>query len=166
MLLKFFLNSNTESYLRGLEQEFGVSTNVIRGELNKFEKAGLLKSNLKGNKKLFKANTKHPLFKDIHNIILKHVGIDKIIDEIALKIGPLDCVYLTGEMAKGIDSKIIDVIFVSEKIDVKYLLLLIEKAEKLIDRKIRYLLFNKVDFNQYLGDNTLEEELLLVWKSE
>ncbi len=166
MLLKFFLNGNTESYLRGLEQEFDVSTNVIRVELNKFEKAGLLQSKFKGNKKLFKANTSHPLFKDIHNIILKHVGIDKVIDEVALKLGSLDCVYLTGKMAEGIDSGIIDVIFVGEKIDVGYLLNLIEKAEKMIDRKIRYLLFDKVGFDEHLTKGVLEAEPLLLWKAK
>ena len=40
LLLKFFLNSNTTAYLRGLEEEFGESTNSIRLELNRFEKAG------------------------------------------------------------------------------------------------------------------------------
>ena len=40
LLLKFFLNSNTKSYLRNLEQEFGESTNAIRVELNRLEGAG------------------------------------------------------------------------------------------------------------------------------
>ena len=57
LLLKFFLNSNTTSYLRGLEGEFGESSNAIRVELNKLEEAGMLSSEVKGNKKMFKANT-------------------------------------------------------------------------------------------------------------
>ena len=44
LLLKFFLNSETKSYLRNLEQEFGESTNGIRVELNRLEGAGLLKT--------------------------------------------------------------------------------------------------------------------------
>ncbi|MFN5885132.1 MAG: ArsR family transcriptional regulator, partial [Bacteroidota bacterium] len=36
LLLKFFLNGNTSSYLRNLESEFGESSNAIRLELNKF----------------------------------------------------------------------------------------------------------------------------------
>ena len=39
----------------GLEAEFKESSNGIRLELNKFENAGLLTSEFKGNKKLFKA---------------------------------------------------------------------------------------------------------------
>lgn len=40
LLMKFFLNSNNVAYLRSLEEEFQESTNGIRLELNKFEKAG------------------------------------------------------------------------------------------------------------------------------
>ena len=58
LLLKFFLNSNSSSYLRGLESEFGESSNAIRLELNKFEKAGLLTTTTNGNKKMFKADRK------------------------------------------------------------------------------------------------------------
>ena len=79
LLLKFFLNSNSRSYLRNLETEFGESTNAIRLELNKFEKAGLLKTELDGNKKYFRANTNHPLYNDINSILLKQIGFDKII---------------------------------------------------------------------------------------
>ena len=55
LLLKFFLNSKATSYLRGLESEFGESSNGIRIELNRFEKAGMLSSFVKGNKKYFKS---------------------------------------------------------------------------------------------------------------
>ena len=84
LLLKFFLNSKTTAYLRSLEGEFGESTNAIRVELNKLENAGMLSSSLKGNKKIFQANTKHPLFGEIHNILLKHIGLDQIIENVEI----------------------------------------------------------------------------------
>ena len=65
LLLRFFLNTGSRSYLRGLESEFGESTNAIRLELNRFEEAGLLVSSMDKNKKMFQANRHHPLFDDI-----------------------------------------------------------------------------------------------------
>jgi len=50
LLLKFFLNSSNTGYLRGLEPEFGESTNAIRQELNRFEAADLLLTSVEGNK--------------------------------------------------------------------------------------------------------------------
>jgi len=145
LLLKFFLNGNTSSYLRNLESEFGESSNAIRLELNKFEEAGLLNTSLEGNKKLFKANTQHPLFKDIHNILLKYTGLDKITEQVISRLGNIEAVYLVGDLARGLDSPIIDLIFVGD-IDKNYLIKLTEKAENVIHKKVRFVIFNTNEF--------------------
>lgn len=163
LLLKFFLNSNSRSYLRGLESEFGESSNSIRLELNKFEDAGLLTSEVNKNKKYFIANTRHPLFQDIHNILLKHVGFDKIIEKVINKLGSLSVVYVTGDFARGIDNQIIDLIFVGENINKEYLLRLTEKTEEIIHRKIRYVVFTKKEFSDF-SKTTKNNELLLLWQ--
>lgn len=144
LLLKFFLNSQNKAYLRGLESEFGESSNAIRLELNRLENAGMLQSNLQGNKKMFTANTGHPLFKEINSLVLKHVGLDRIINIVIERLGAVERVYLTGSFAKGLDSGIIDLIFVG-RIEKKYLINLIEKVEKLINRKLRYIIYEEFD---------------------
>ncbi|MFC2107385.1 ArsR family transcriptional regulator [Bacteroidota bacterium] len=165
LLLKFFLNSQSSAYLRNLETEFGASTNAIRLELNKFEQAGLLESHMQGNKKLFQANTKHPLFGDIHNILIKHFGFDTIIETVTENIGNLQKVFLTGAFAKGMDSDIIDIICVGENINKEYLLKMVDKAEKLIKHKIRYMLMKAEEFVEY-RKKIKDGELLLLWEKE
>lgn len=145
LLLKFFLNSSATAYLRGLEEELGESTNAIRLELNKFEKAGFLTSSHNGNKKIFKANTQHPLFQDINSIVMKLMGLDHVIDYVLQRMGDLKQVYLVGKMAKGQDTDIIDLILVGE-INKTFLIELIEKAEKKIRRKIRYIHYTTEEF--------------------
>lgn len=163
LLLKFFLNSKTTGYLRGLESEFGESSNAIRIELNRFEKAGMLKSFIKGNKKLFAANTDHPLHKDIHNIILKYIGFDKIIENVVDRLGTLKRVYISGEFAKGNDSHIIDLVFVGD-LDQQYLINLIQKAEGMISRKIRYIVYSENELETKFKKNT--EDYLLLWEKD
>ena len=165
LLLKFFLNSGSSSYLRGLETEFGESTNAIRLELNRFEKAGLLSTSTQGNKKIFRANTTHPLFKDIHNLLLKYIGFDQIVDKVVIKLGDVKMVFITGDFARGIDSNIIDLLFVGNGIDKEYLLRLIEKSESLIKRKIRYLVYTIEEFSTEFGEKINGEEMLLLWKA-
>ena len=166
LLLKFFLNSNARSYLRGLESEFGESSNAIRLELNRFEDAGLLKAEVEGNKKMFRANTGHPLYEDIHNIILKYIGLDQIVEKVARKLGKVVFVFLTGDFAKGKDSSIIDLIFVGDHINKEYLIRLVEKAETLIRRRIRYLVYTVREFNGEFDRNRIATDLLLLWKAE
>lgn len=145
LLLKFFLNSKTSSYLRNLESEFGESTNSIRLELNKFEDAGLLSTSMSGNKKLFKANTKHPMFGDIQNILMKYTGLDKITEQIISKLGDVEAAYLIGDLAKGLDSSLIELIIIGN-INKSYLITLTEKTEKLIHKKVRFVIYTPEEF--------------------
>jgi DNA-binding transcriptional ArsR family regulator len=145
LLKKFFLNGSTKAHLRGLESEFGESSNAIRVELNRFENAGLLHSLRDGNKKIYQANEAHPLFKDIHNIILKETGIDRVIEKVIHRIGNLIAVYLTGDFAKGKDSQVIDLIIVGDNIDLEYLARKVLQAEELVGRKVNYKVFDMVE---------------------
>lgn len=165
LLLKFFLNSNSSSYLRALEDEFNESSNAIRIELNRFEEAGLLTSIVQSNKKIFTANKKHPLFKDIHNILLKYVGIDHIIENIINKIGDIRQVYLVGSFAKGRDGDKIDLIIVTLGLDTLYLSKLVAKAEKLIKRKISFNILGNIEAEVYFSKLNPSEYLLL-WQNE
>ncbi len=69
LLLKFFLNPGTKSYLRGLATEFGESTNAIRVELNRLTDAKLLKSVHAGRTIQYRANKQHSLFKDLQSVV-------------------------------------------------------------------------------------------------
>ena len=164
LLLKFFLNSNTKAWLRSLESEFGESTNAIRLELNRLTKAGLLVADNEGNKKVYMANTRHPLYKDIHNLLLKHIGLDKIIEKITGRLGEISAVYLVGELARGRNSKVIDLWFVSNTLDKSYLLNLVERSERMINRKIRYIILTEEELDDFMTGKS-KDELLLVWSS-
>jgi predicted nucleotidyltransferase len=164
LLLKFFLNSKTTAYLRSLEGEFGESTNAIRLELNRLEQAGMLTSRMDGNKKMFTANTRHPLFSEIHNIIMKHIGLDRIVENVIERLGEVEKVYLAGTFARGLDSQIIDLIFVGN-VDRAYLVRLIDRAEGVIHRKIRYVTYGKDEFERIEWGKT-EPEPVLLWSRD
>lgn len=161
LLLKFFLNANNTGYLKNLEAEFEESSNGIRLELNKFEDAGLLTSESIGNKKVFRANKKHPLFNDIHSIILKYSGVDQIIEGVVNRLGNVNSVYLVGSLAKGLEVPIIDIIIVGD-IDKNYLIQLIDKIQPLLKKKIRYILYGKSEFESK-KDEILPPEHFLIW---
>ncbi len=162
LLLKFFLNSKTQSYLRNLETEFGESTNAIRLELNRFEEAGLLCSTTQGNKKLFKANTSHPLYSDIHSLLLKHVGIDQIVKQVITQIGNIDFAFVTGDFASGRDSQVIDVVLAGHIKNRPYMDKLIEKTEKIIHRRIRFLVILPGELENYIKN----QPALLIYKAD
>jgi hypothetical protein len=162
LLLKFFLNSNNSDYLRSLESEFGDSSNSIRQELNKLEAAGLLLSNSNGNKKIFNANIKHPLFPEINSILMKFTGLDQLLIHVIDQLGDLHEVYLIGDLGRGIDSELIDLVFVGN-IDRDYLNQLITKSEKYIKKKIRFVNYSPEKF-LIKKDKIISKQDLLLWK--
>jgi len=161
LLLKFFLNERNIAYLRGLEQEFGEGTNAIRLELNKFEKVGLLMSFGQGNKRFFKANIAHPMFNDLQSMMRKYVGLDTIVENVARKLGNLNAVYITGKIANGLQSAIVELVLVGVDIDKSYLSKLCERAETVIDKKISYVIFTPIEFESY--KKTTDRELFLIY---
>jgi len=165
LLKKFFLNSNTTAHLRGLESEFGESSNAIRVELNRFENAGLLNSLRDGNKKLFQANKSHPLYKDIHNIILKETGIDRVIEKVIHRIGNPLAVYLIGDFAHGKDSSLIELILVGAEIDCEYLARKAHQAQEMVGRRVSYIVLEPGEAEAYL-DKFKPSDILPLWKTE
>jgi len=163
LILKFFLNPSSRAYLRGLSEEFGESSNAVRLELNRFEEAGLLESAATGNKKYYRANLKHPLYADIHSIIRKTIGIDQIVEQVVAKLGDVEEAYITGDFARGKDGKTVDILLIGTDIHKDFLLKLIDKAESLINRKIRYLILTPAEAIPHLGNGN---NSMLIWRKE
>jgi hypothetical protein len=147
--------------LRNLETEFDESTNSIRLELNRFEKAGLLVSGKEQNRKVFKANTSHPLFPDINNILRKYVGFDQIIDKVLGHLGSIKKAYITGDLARGKDANKINLFLIGTEIDLDYLNHLINKTRTLIHRNIIYKLLDECEEAGFLEKNP---EAFLIWR--
>ncbi len=159
MLLKFFTNSAATAYLRGLAEEFDESTNAIRHELNNLSKAGYLVSQEDGRTIKYRANTQHPLYNEVKNLVHKYLGIDKIIDQILSRLGELEAAYIIGDYAIGKDSGTIELVLVGA-VNRVYLDKLILKAKDLLNRNVKAEIISK---EQYLIDARRLEKALLIW---
>lgn len=162
LLLRLFLNPSTAGYLRGLAEEFNESTNSVRTELNRLEEAGMLQSENEGNRKLYRANTRHPLFPEIQSILKKVTGIDQVIERVINRIGGVETVYLTGDLAEGRDVPVIDLVIIGHDINRAYLQELSVKAEEWTSRSVRTLVFSAEEFE--LWKKNWGQRLLKVWE--
>ncbi|EPR35560.1 putative GntR family transcriptional regulator [Alkalidesulfovibrio alkalitolerans DSM 16529] len=145
VLLKLFLNPGISCYLRQLSGEFGLSPNALKEELDSLAGAGYLEREQNGRSVYFRANTKHPFFPEIHSIVRKHLGIDKIIEQVISALGQIDAVYLLDDYAQGIDSGLIDLLIVGTPS--RNLLEGSRRGvEQKINRKIRYMIVSPEEF--------------------
>ena len=163
LLLKFFLNPDTQAYLQELATEFGESSNGIRIELNRLAGAKLLRSETSGRTILYRANTEHSMYQDIRNVVIKYVGIDKLIEDLIQKIGQVNGAWITGDYARGIDSGLIDLVVVGD-VNMGALQRTIDKTGRLIHRKIRSIVLDEKEF-ELLRSSLDIEHALPIWKS-
>lgn len=161
LLLKFFLNPEMRAYLRSLAEEFGESTNAVRVELNRLTEAGLLESESEGRTKLYQANRKHALFDELHSIVKKYIGIDRVIEEVLRKLGNVELALLIGDYARGIDSGVIELVLAGE-MDTEYLTALVKKAESLINRRIHVHISTLADV-RYTYLDSMKDKVLIIW---
>ena len=145
ILVKFFINAANKGHLRGLAEEMHESTNAIRKELNNLEEAGYLKKESVQNRISYKANTKHPLYKTLKNIIFQHIGLDSIVEMVLDRMGEVKKVIVIGDYANGIDSGTIDVVVIGDELNTEYIENLSLKIENEIKRKIQFFITQKYD---------------------
>ena len=70
--------------------------------------------------------------------------------------------YITGDFAIGKDSTIIDLALIGEKLDKAYIDILVEKAEEMINRRIKYLILTKDEMNHFYD----KKPVLLIWEKK
>jgi predicted transcriptional regulator len=164
LLMRFFFNPKTRSYLRELAKEFNVSSNAVREELNQLTSTNLLNSEKNGRQVYYTANTDHTLFPELKSMVGKVMGIDKVIDGIVSRLGELEQAYLIDDYAEGKDTGIIDILLVGN-IDQYHLNDLSRKTERYIKRKIRALVLTREEFNNMLPQ-LKERPQFLIWEGK
>ena len=147
LLLKLFLNPEVSSYLRELAREFNLTPNALKEELDNLSNTGYLEKEQRGNSIYYKANTKHPIFPEIHSIVKKHFGIDKILDRILNDLGKVDAVYALDDYANGRDSGLIDLLIVGT-VNMDKIQGMKRSAEMEIKRKIRLMVMTAQEFDE------------------
>lgn len=143
LLIKFFISQANRGYLNGLANEMGESTNAIRKELNHLQGAGYLEKVKVDNKVEYRANIKHPLFDTLQKVVLKHLGLEEVVETVLERMGSVLKIILVGDYAEGNDTGNIEVFLIGKDLNMDYISQLEEKIEKLIKRKVSFYLASK-----------------------
>ena len=80
-------------------------------------------------------------------VVLKHLGLEDIVETVIERIGDVDQIALTGEYAEGIDSGNIEIIINGLDVNEDYLNNIKPKIKKKIGREVSFLVNQKLDHN-------------------
>jgi hypothetical protein len=136
----------------------------VKEELDQLSRAGLLVSAKSGRQVNFRANQAHPLFPELHSMVQKALGMDRIIDSIVQRLGRLERAFLLDDYAVGRDTGIIDLGLVGD-IDKANLDDLCAKTECYIGRKIRTLVLSSEEYEE-LRPMLERRQMLGLWEAE
>lgn len=149
ILMRLFLNPHQNTYLRELAREFDASSSHVKAELDQLSEADLIRQEKHGRSLACSANTKHPIFHELHSMVLKALGMDAILESIIQRLGNLEKALLIDDYAVGKDTGIIDLVLVGD-IDKNNLQDLTSKTERYIKRKIRSLALTAEEFDRLM----------------
>jgi uncharacterized protein len=89
-----------ELHVREIQRRAGLNDRTIRQELSKLVRLDLLKARKDGNRVYYKANKTHPLYPEIHNLILKTIGLVDVLRGV-LKDDQIQMAFVFGSIAEG-----------------------------------------------------------------
>lgn len=101
LLNYFFINPHEELYINELSRKLNLDKRNLVKKLKELEKEGILKSQIRGNLKLYSVNTNYPLYEEYKKIVLKTTGIEYKLRKIFKEESGVKEAYIYGSYAKN-----------------------------------------------------------------
>lgn len=148
ILALFFLNPDQEYYFSEVVRLTGTRQGVIQRELKSLAEAEILNAEKRGRQKFYSVNRKHPIFKDLRNIIFKTFGIiGKIREALKPLEKKIEIAFVYGSFARGEEMSGSDLdLFLVGKVQLGELVSVLSHVEKAIGREINPTLFSEKEF--------------------
>lgn len=149
-ILDLFFSNLTEMYhVRGIVREIGEEINAVRRELERLEKAGIVKKEPRGNRIYYFVRTDYVGFGDLLSIVAKSTGLGRQIIDSKSKLGKVSFVMLSGSFARMKSRKKddnVDALIVGE-IVLPELAMIIRTFESKLGREINYTVMTREELD-------------------
>ncbi len=149
-ILELFLQDTRELYhVRGIVREIKEEINAVRRELERFDKAGFLKKESRGNRLYYWIREEYPFFGDLVSMVAKTKGLGQEIITNKGKIGKINLVMFSGRFVRRKDRKReddVDILVVGEVV-LPELAAIIRKEETKRGKEVNYTVMSKEEFD-------------------
>lgn len=135
-------------HVRGIARETKEEINAVRRELERLEKAGILKKEPRGNRLYYWLRKEYPFFGDLLSIVAKTSGLGVSIIENKNKIGRMSFVMFSGRFVRrksGKKEDEVDILVVGEVV-LPELANVIRVEESKRNKEINYTVMSREEF--------------------
>ena len=139
---------NQATYLRELARRTGLACTTIRTELKRLVRLDLVEKTLDGNRTYYKARRNHPVYREIHQLVIKTNGLfDVLLDR--LINANIDVAFVFGSIAKGTERSSSDIdLMVIGKVSPRELSRRLSGADDLLFRVINPIVMQPREFKK------------------
>lgn len=89
-----------EAHVREMARRSGFSEASLRQEMRKLKRLGLVDARRSGNRVYFRANRDHPLYADIHQLVIKTIGLVDVLST-AIAKADIAVAFVFGSIAQA-----------------------------------------------------------------
>ncbi len=154
LLIHYFSRPDSELYVREAARAIDSDPSNLLRELNRLEQLGIFQSDTRGKQKYYKLNKRHPLYKELRNIVAKTVGIENQLLKIVEHFKEIRLSFIYGSYASEKEKADSDVdLFLIGKINIDLLAGEISELENRIGREINFRIYSENEFEKAVRDN-------------
>ena len=156
VLSLLFGQPNRSFYTSELIKLVGSGSGAVQRELKRLKDSNLITMTRIGNQKHYKANHESPIFNELTGIISKTLGVNHEIQNVLSKFKHIKLAFIYGSIAKSSDrgKSDIDILIVSDTLQLQPLHRALEKASKRIGRKINPTIYSQVEYEMRLANES------------
>jgi predicted nucleotidyltransferase len=133
----------------------GAGRGTVQRELARLGSSGLATVTRIGNQKHYRANPDTPIFSELRSVILKTSGLaEPLRDALAPLAGRIDLALIYGSVARGEahGGSDVDLLVVASEVTLEQLFARLERAERIVGRKINPTLLTPDEFRRRRRD--------------
>lgn len=149
VLRLLFGDPSRELHLRELTRQSGLGLGTVQGELEKLSKADLVTSRRDGNRRYYRANSSHPLFTDLQQLVLKTAGLRDVLVDALRGLKGIDVAFVFGSLAGGTGKAASDVdLFVVGEVGLRNLAPALRRSAEILGREINPVTMDSSEFRK------------------
>ena len=144
MFRLLFGTASRELHVREIERQSGLADATVRQELKRLSGLGVVEARQDGNRTYYRANTRHPLYPDIRNLVLKTNGLAEVL-RTALESPDIQLAFVFGSVAASTET--VDLMVIGP-ISLRRLSKLLSGLATRVGREINPHVFTVAEFTQ------------------
>ncbi|MGB7295875.1 MAG: nucleotidyltransferase domain-containing protein [Candidatus Aminicenantales bacterium] len=149
LLSLFYLNPHETLYVNELSRRLGLDKRNLVKKLHELDRIGILKSERRGNLRLYRVNPEFPLYQEYKKIVLKTIGIEEKLKQIMRDTPGVQGAHIYGSYARDAMSAHSDLdLLVVGNHDIKTLQKKISLLQREINREINSVNMSEAEYRK------------------